>query len=307
MPSQRAERLSGAPAPRPALLALDDPRRLTEHVRGLAGPALEHGLRLERIPGLDAGAAAAIVALQRRGASGTTSGGASRGSLEYGRALPLESVPNFSEGRDRATIDALGDALARTRGCSTSTPTPTTTAPSSRSSATTRSSRTRSLAGVACARERIDLRAHEGAHPRIGAADVVPIVPVEPADMQRAARLRASSRSASASELGLPVFLYGELARGQRAGVLPPRRARGAAAAGRRGRARAGLRAVAAASSGRRRDRRRSPAADRVQREPSRRPRCRARDRGARARDAAAASPACGRSGSTCRAPGSSR
>ena len=36
------------------------------------------------------------------------------------------------------------------------------------------------VAGVACARERIDLRRHEGAHPRIGAADVVPLVPLRP-------------------------------------------------------------------------------------------------------------------------------
>src|SRR5438094_17698 len=42
------------------------------------------------------------------------------------------------------------------------------------------------LAGIACARERIDLRTHEGAHPRIGAADVVPIVALDRADAERA-------------------------------------------------------------------------------------------------------------------------
>ena len=50
------------------------------------------------------------------------------------------------------------------------------------------------VAGVAVA-ERIDLRRHEGVHPRIGAADVVPIVPIRPEDMPRAkrtARLLAS-------------------------------------------------------------------------------------------------------------------
>ena len=60
------------------------------------------------------------------------------------------------------------------------TPTRTTIAASSRSSATTRRSSTRLLAAVAEARERIDLRTHQGAHPRIGAADVVPVVPIEP-------------------------------------------------------------------------------------------------------------------------------
>src|SRR3712207_8129629 len=49
-----AERPSRAPAPRPALLALDDPRRLAEDVRALPGPPLEHGQRLERVAGLDA-------------------------------------------------------------------------------------------------------------------------------------------------------------------------------------------------------------------------------------------------------------
>ena len=46
------------------------------------------------------------------------------------------------------------------------------------------------VAGVGVARERIDLRGHEGAHPRIGAADVVPIVPIVPEDMEPRARVR---------------------------------------------------------------------------------------------------------------------
>ena len=45
------------------------------------------------------------------------------------------------------------------------------------------------VAGVACAKERIDLRGHEGAHPRVGAADVVPIVPLRPEHMRRASRV----------------------------------------------------------------------------------------------------------------------
>jgi glutamate formiminotransferase len=67
------------------------------------------------------------------------------------------------------------------------------------------------LAGVACAAERIDLRRHEGAHPRIGAADVVPLVPLEAAaeSVARAAALMLADRVAD--ELGLPVFFYGRL------------------------------------------------------------------------------------------------
>jgi glutamate formiminotransferase len=69
------------------------------------------------------------------------------------------------------------------------------------------------VAGVSVARERIDLRLHEGAHPRIGAADVVPIVPIEAGDMERAERaaLEVGERLGA---LGLPVFLYAPPARG---------------------------------------------------------------------------------------------
>jgi glutamate formiminotransferase len=69
------------------------------------------------------------------------------------------------------------------------------------------------LAGIAAARERIDLRAHTGAHPRIGAADVVPLVPIRPTDMERA-RAAALEVARRAGELGLPVFLYAPPERG---------------------------------------------------------------------------------------------
>ena len=130
--------------------------------------------------------------------------------------LPLESVPNFSEGRDAAAIDAIGDALAAHARCSTSTPTPTTTAPSSRSSAPSGARKTRSSRASAVAKERIDLRRHEGVHPRVGAADVVPIVALRPEDMaRREAGGARCSRSGSTAELGLPVFLYGEVGEGR--------------------------------------------------------------------------------------------
>jgi glutamate formiminotransferase len=71
------------------------------------------------------------------------------------------------------------------------------------------------LAGIACARDCIDLRRHEGVHPRIGAADIVPVVAVRPEDAERA---RAAAREVArrvGEELGLPVFLYAELGRGR--------------------------------------------------------------------------------------------
>jgi glutamate formiminotransferase len=130
-------------------------------------------------------------------------------------ALPLESVPNFSEGRDQATIDALGAALSaqadlldvhsdgdHNRSVFTLVGTEQELAAAL-------------LDGVACARERIDLRRHLGAHPRIGAADVVPLVPIEPVDMPRAENIARALAEQIGEELELPVFLYGALASGR--------------------------------------------------------------------------------------------
>ncbi|MBA2360422.1 MAG: glutamate formimidoyltransferase [Actinobacteria bacterium] len=129
--------------------------------------------------------------------------------------LPLESVPNFSEGRDESTIEALGQALSQDvrlldvhsdvdhhRSVFTVV---------GQDDALVEAL----LAAVLCARDRIDLRRHDGAHPRIGAADVVPVVPLGPEDDERAkaAALRLAARIGK--ELGLPVFLYGELAPGR--------------------------------------------------------------------------------------------
>jgi glutamate formiminotransferase len=126
-------------------------------------------------------------------------------------ARPLESVPNFSEGRNRATLDALSDAIsghAQLLDVHAD-------ADHNRSVFTLVGSERELvealLAAVACARERIDLRRHEGAHPRIGAADVVPVVPIRPDDRERA-RTCALELAGRVGELGLPVFLYGDLA-----------------------------------------------------------------------------------------------
>jgi glutamate formiminotransferase len=130
-------------------------------------------------------------------------------------ARPLESVPNFSEGRDRATIDAIGEAF----GASARLLDVHADPDHNRSVFTLVGSDEELvealLAGIACARERIDLREHEGAHPRIGAADVVPLVPLVPEEMGRAREAALTLAERIGSELGLPVFLYGELAPGR--------------------------------------------------------------------------------------------
>jgi glutamate formiminotransferase/glutamate formiminotransferase/formiminotetrahydrofolate cyclodeaminase len=129
--------------------------------------------------------------------------------------LPLESVPNFSEGRDRATIDAIGAALAaHARVLDVHSD-----ADHNRSVFTLVGDEDALveslLTGIATARDRIDLRRHEGVHPRIGAADVVPLVPLRPEELPRAqdAAVRVAERVGET--LGLPVFLYGALADGR--------------------------------------------------------------------------------------------
>jgi glutamate formiminotransferase len=129
--------------------------------------------------------------------------------------LPLESVPNFSEGRDRATIAAIGEALSggvRLLDVHSD--------PDHNRSVFTLVGRDEPLveallAGIAVARERIDLRRHEGAHPRIGAADVVPLVPLRPQELERARAAALELARRVGEELRLPVFLYGELAPGR--------------------------------------------------------------------------------------------
>jgi glutamate formiminotransferase len=126
--------------------------------------------------------------------------------------LPLESVPNFSEGRDTGTIEALRSALS-THADVLDVHSDTD---HNRSVFTLVGDDTALvealLAGIACARERIDLRSHEGAHPRIGAADVVPIVALDPSDRERARDCALRLADRIGAELGLPVFLYGDSA-----------------------------------------------------------------------------------------------
>jgi glutamate formiminotransferase len=129
--------------------------------------------------------------------------------------LPLEAVPNFSEGRDRATIDAIGEALAaHARLLDVHLD-----VDHNRSVYTLVGGEEELvaalLAGIACARERIDLREHHGAHPRIGAADVVPIIPIGEADAGRARAVALELARRVGEDLSLPVFLYADLAPGR--------------------------------------------------------------------------------------------
>jgi glutamate formiminotransferase len=126
-------------------------------------------------------------------------------------APPLLAVPNVSEGRDRGRIDRLergfsaGVDLLDRHGDRDHNRTVFTLAgePAALVAALAR--------GAAEAVGAIDMDAHEGVHPAIGALDVCPLVWVDPADCERAgaAALEVAGRI---GELGVPVFLYGELA-----------------------------------------------------------------------------------------------
>jgi glutamate formiminotransferase len=126
-------------------------------------------------------------------------------------ALPLESVPNLSEGRDGGVIAELTQALSRPARLLDVHADPDHHRSVYTLVGTGAELVETLVAGVARAVALIDLGRHSGAHPRIGAADVVPIVPLEP-DSEPAARAAGVELADRlADELGLPVFFYGRL------------------------------------------------------------------------------------------------
>jgi len=130
-------------------------------------------------------------------------------------SLPLEAVPNFSEGRDASVIKAIGRALAEHADLLDvhtdvdHNRTVFTLIPNQKKIVEAL------LAGIDVARQRIDLRRHVGAHPRIGAADIVPIVPIRPTDASRAQEAARVLARRVGEELGLPVFLYADCGGGR--------------------------------------------------------------------------------------------
>jgi len=128
--------------------------------------------------------------------------------------LPLESVPNFSEGRDGATIDAIGAALGAHARVLDVHADPDHNRSVFTLVGTEAELADGLLAGIEVAAARIDLRSHDGAHPRIGAADVVPIVPLRPDDLERARAAAQTVGRRIGEELDLPVFLYAPPERG---------------------------------------------------------------------------------------------
>ena len=122
----------------------------------------------------------------------------------------VECIPNFSEGRRTEVLDAIQAAIAAVPGvhildrhsdhdhnrsvltfaCPVDQAVPA------------------ALAGIAKAAELIDLEQHQGEHPRIGAADVVPFVPLGETTMEECVALARELGRRVGQELGIPVYLY---------------------------------------------------------------------------------------------------
>ena len=127
----------------------------------------------------------------------------------------IEAIANVSEGRRSEAIAAFGEAIRAVHGAHLldihsdsshhrSVFTCAGEAPALRQAM---------LSLVEAALARIDLRTHRGEHPRVGAVDVLPFVPLEGATMDECVALAHEMGATIAARFDLPVYLYGEAAR----------------------------------------------------------------------------------------------
>ena len=126
----------------------------------------------------------------------------------------IECVPNVSEGRRPAIVNAIAEAVSQVEGVRLL----------DRSSDEAHNRSVLTFAGAAGAvqqavmalfadaLDRIDLRHHTGAHPRLGAVDVVPFIPLAGATMAQCVALATETASMVATRFQLPVYLYEEAA-----------------------------------------------------------------------------------------------
>ncbi len=126
----------------------------------------------------------------------------------------VECVPNFSEGRDRDRVNRIRDAIA---SVDTVKILDVEMDPNHNRSVITfvcDSSKAvdAAFAGIKTAAEIIDMDAHRGEHPRFGAADVIPFVPLQDTKMDTCVRLAKDLGKRVGEELGIPVYLYAEAA-----------------------------------------------------------------------------------------------
>ena len=122
----------------------------------------------------------------------------------------IECVPNFSEGRDRAVIDRIVASIAAVEGVQVLNVDP--------GEATNRTVVTfvgesgavveAAFRGARTAQELIDMRRHHGAHPRSGATDVLPLIPVSGISLEECAALARALAERLWRELGIPCYCY---------------------------------------------------------------------------------------------------
>lgn len=122
----------------------------------------------------------------------------------------IECVPNFSEGRDRQVIDAITEAITTAANVRLLDVDP--------GEATNRTVVTfvgepddvveAAFQGIKKAAELIDMRHHHGAHPRMGATDVCPLIPVSGISLEECAELSRKLAKRVADELGIPTYCY---------------------------------------------------------------------------------------------------
>jgi len=122
----------------------------------------------------------------------------------------VECVPNFSEGRDKTVIDAITAAIVQSGGVKLLDVDP--------GEATNRTVVTfvgspeavveAAFAGVRRAAELIDMRHHKGAHPRMGATDVLPLIPISGITLEECAELARTLARRIADELRIPTYCY---------------------------------------------------------------------------------------------------
>jgi len=126
----------------------------------------------------------------------------------------VECVPNFSEGRNDETIETIAQAIRQTQGCTLLDVDP--------GASTNRTVYTfvgdpesvveGALASARVAKERIDMGCHKGEHPRFGAMDVCPFIPVRGVTMAECVSISRRFAQRAAEELKVPFYLYEESA-----------------------------------------------------------------------------------------------
>ena len=127
----------------------------------------------------------------------------------------IECVPNFSEGRDPEIIRQITDAIASANGVSLLDVDPgeTTNRTVVTFVGTPKATVEAAFRGIKMAAELIDMRKHKGAHPRMGATDVCPFIPIGDADWKEAVTCAKELGKRVGEELKIPVYLYEKAAK----------------------------------------------------------------------------------------------